>query len=237
VGVVQQLRPPAAEPGDEVERVNVVRLVEYLGPISPELALVDPELAARARALLPDTPGIRVPRRERDEPIPPRVVEVQVPAVPARSRWRFATVAAMAAAASAAFGLGVSAAASGDHEASARLVPTTQPTTQPRPPAAQQGTPSKPRSTGTAVPAAPAAPRFVWAPQADAARYHFALYQGQRLIFEKDVSAAALELPRAWTVRGRVHSLGNRSYRWVVSPYVGSGNRLGPAIVSATYTG
>jgi hypothetical protein len=77
----------------------------------------------------------------------------------------------------------------------------------------------------------------VWAAQKGVDRYRFSLYQGNRLIFEKDVTSAALELPRAWTFRGRFYDLESARYRWVVAPYVGSGKRLGPAIVSAIYTG
>jgi hypothetical protein len=253
VGVVQQLRPYVADSGDEAEGVNVVRLVEYLGPISPELALVDPELAARARALLPDRPGIRVPRRERDEPIPLRVAEVQVlaPAPVTRRRWRVTTVVAVAMAASAGFGFGVSAAASGEPEASAPSVPTT--TSRP-PVAPAQDVPAKdvpapgadapvevvpnpkPPTKSPAGPAARVAPRFVWAPQADVTRYRFALYRGEQLIFQKDVTSPALEVPRTWTFRGRFYDLDPGRYRWVVWPYV-SGKRLGPAIVSASYSG
>ena len=40
-----------------------------LEPLSPELALVDPDLAARARAALPDAPYRRPPRRP--APTPP----------------------------------------------------------------------------------------------------------------------------------------------------------------------
>jgi hypothetical protein len=228
-GAVHHLRP-AAEPGDEGDRVNVVRLVEYLGPISPELALVDPVLAARARALLPDTPGIRVPRSERDEPIP---LPIAAPLPPASRSWRAATVLALVAAALAAFGFGVSAAASGDGETSASVDGTV--TT--RPPVEGEQTPSGPTSTSPATPAPAAAPRFVWAPQDGVDRYRFSLYRGQQLVFEKDVTTAAFELPRAWTFRGRFHELTSGGYRWVVSPYVGAGNRVGPAIVSASYTG
>ena len=77
------------------ERRNVVRLVDLMGPISPELALVDPQLAAHARALLPEplmAPPLRsleplpdLPATEPPEALLPAVA-VPVPVAPARTR-------------------------------------------------------------------------------------------------------------------------------------------------------
>jgi hypothetical protein len=62
---------------------DVQRLAD-LGPISPELALIDPKLAERARRLLPD-PRER-PRLPR--PLPKAVVAAQPVAPPRKPRWR-----------------------------------------------------------------------------------------------------------------------------------------------------
>ena len=49
-------------------------------PISPELALVDPDLAARARAALPDPGSFRTPTFQSVEPSPRPSVAEQAPA-------------------------------------------------------------------------------------------------------------------------------------------------------------
>ena len=54
MAAVEPFRPTSLEEQGDTGRDTLVRLVDALGPISPELALVDPGLAARARALLPD---------------------------------------------------------------------------------------------------------------------------------------------------------------------------------------
>jgi hypothetical protein len=60
-----------------------------LGPISPELALVDPELAARLRALLPDPGDCLAPRPRAAAPASlPAAVQEAAPPVRPRPRWR-----------------------------------------------------------------------------------------------------------------------------------------------------
>ena len=65
-------------------------------PVSPELVLVDPELAPRARAALPERPWwepvpVRPRRPEPVEPPRPKLVAVEPPAPPERRRRRALT--------------------------------------------------------------------------------------------------------------------------------------------------
>jgi hypothetical protein len=232
MAVVRQLRPAAAEPSGDPDRVNVVRLVEFLGPVSPELVLVDPELAARARALLPDTPGPRLPHRERDQPIPltlaPRPAARRFP-------WRVATVSALATVAVAFFGLGwaTAVATSESDPAFASRPPVAAPAV-PAPDPTSPATATTPRAGSTTKPA-PTAPRFVWPVEPNADGYRLALFRGNRRVFERDVTEPALQLPSTWTFKGRLESLTQGTYRWAVWPYFGPEKRLGPAIVSAQY--
>lgn len=91
MSAVEPLRLPDLDAGADTSRNTVLRLVDALGPISPELALVDPVLAARARALLAVPGEGESPRHPRLEL---RVVpqQVELPAAraalePAAVRW------------------------------------------------------------------------------------------------------------------------------------------------------
>ena len=250
MAVVHQLRPAATEPSDDRYRVNVVRLAEFLGPISPELVLVDPELAPRARALLPELPWNWQPGPRPDaEPVTLRVAP---PPVVRKLPWRAATVFAVAAVVSVFFGLGLSTAAPGSGEqvaletrppvaaparpaaprASARPAP--RPAEEPKPaPAAKP----KPKPKPPTSKSAPTPPRFVWPAHPGARSYRLALFRDGRQVFERDVTEAALQLPSTWTFRGRFETLTHGTYRWVVWTLAGkkANQTQGPAIVSARY--
>jgi hypothetical protein len=238
------LRLVGAEAPDEPKRSKVVRLVEVLGPISPELVLVDPELAPKARALLPELPWNWQPSaRAAGEPISLRIVEVSVPA--ASSRWRLATVSAVAAAAAAAFGFGVSVAAPDRSEATAvksrppvatPVAPPAKAALEPAPVTAAP-TPKPKLSPPRAKRPVPAPPRFVWPAVGGAKGYRIALYRGGRQVFEKDVASTGFQLPQGWTYQRRFYGLEKGTYRWVVWPLIGRKPNIsqGPAIVSARY--
>jgi hypothetical protein len=242
MAVVRQIRPAVAEPVEDPERANVVRLVEFLGPISPELVLVDPELAPRARAILPELPWNWQPQlRDGDAPI---ALPVAVSPVAKRFPWRRAVVvAALGAVTVVFFGLGWLAAISaggGEAVVAPRPPAITGPAAS-TPTASPTATvaPARPKPKSPAGPAGPAAaPRFVWPVAKDAAGYRVAIFRRGVRIFERDVVKAALQVPSTWTYRGRFQSLTSGAYRWVVWPLLRKGGvvRTGPPLVSASYS-
>jgi len=233
--LVQPLRPARSTRRAEPDRANGVVLFEFLGPVSPELALVDPELAERASALLPDAPGIRIARRQ--ETI--ELIPLSVPAIPARKRLRPAlAIASILLGAALVAGIGSAVALSVlDREPAAQsgapvakpTMPSTQASPAPQPPTAPSN-----RSESNVV----ELPRFVWPAEPGADGYRVAIYRAGGQIYEVDVTAASFELSRSWTYGGRFYTLSRGTYRWVVWPMFKSGStmRLGPAIVSARYT-
>ena len=102
--VVEPLGSYDTETYSDGSQVEVVRLVDLLGPVSPELVLVDPQLAAHARALLPDVSFTRPSQRRERAP------SASSPASPTPSGrtipWRLVgACAVVAAAASTGFGV------------------------------------------------------------------------------------------------------------------------------------
>ena len=231
--LVQPLRPYRSVRRAERDRVPGVVLFEFIDPVSPELALVDPELAKRASALLPDTPGIRIAgRRETVELLP-----FSIPALAARRKVRPALVGATALVALAVAGVVWSIAPAALHR---------EPVVQFRAPAAAPTVPPTPASSPTQSPTAPTPrsgspvaqpPRFVWPAASGALGYRVALYRAGVQIFERDVSSTALEFPASWTYGGQLQSLTRGTYQWIVWPLIAlDPAQAGKPIVSARYT-
>lgn len=173
--------------------------VGALHPVSPELVLVDPELARTARALLPEpvpqaaapvrpAPIQAIPRGRRRERRPALVGLFAIAALLsllARGEPRPAAVAGIARVAA-------------DPDAQART--------------------SQVAASAVTAAAASSGQTFVWVAQPDTSAYEFQLFRGAERIYRARVTAPRLALPGRWRHAGRAYALDPARYRWYVWP-------------------
>lgn len=235
-------------------------------PVSPELALVDPELARRERARIEagESTGATTPlHRDEAEPslrerliaagadpqgLVPATLAADREDLPTRVRqggrprrsWGWQVPAGIAVvgliAVSVAFLLGQDV---GTTE--------TQPTVAPRPAEDTNRPAASPTETAARPPASkrprrPAPPTpttrtFVWPPVAAATFYRVEFFTRGRKVFEASPTKPRLTLPARWRYRGRAFRLSRGTYRWRVRPAFGrSSPRLGAPITRSTWT-
>jgi hypothetical protein len=198
-----------------------------LEPISPELALVDPDLARSARALLPDFPRAEPARSARDAvsgasgsdpslPIPARAGHGddtahrrRIPAVTVAGWIVFALLLTLVARHEA---------QPGSREPRRVVAPPTVTVPVPVPPAKDPDPASATTAPATPSPASEDGQTFVWPARRDAAAYEFQLFRREQRIFRARRTVPRLDLPLRWRQNGRLYELTPGEYRWYVWP-------------------
>jgi hypothetical protein len=198
--------------------------------VSPELVLVDPDLARVAIMALPDRFEPRVVPRAAFAP----TAMVELSAAPAplaspRSRWRPGSRAVLALAGAMTVVVLLLADVRvevGRKEAAAEpaTTTTTAPPTLPfgtganqssasqRPPAPRAATKRHTRTNA----AQPQARRLAWAPVPGVDGYRVELFRGPHRIFARDTTRPDVTVPGTWTFEHARESLGPGEYRWIV---------------------
>ena len=200
---------------------------------SPELALVDPHLNARARARLPDAVPLEV-FAARAQPARGPALVFERPRVATRdmpvrtvARWgrriRWTAVCAVVTVLVLLLvdlPMGTGDRATGDGS------PVSPPSF---------GTPASPAGPAKQVhrPPAPKERRFAWAASPRASGYHVEFFRGGRRVFARDTANPEVVVPARWTYQGSMRSFHAGEYRWYVWPIV-AGLRQSRAAVQAT---
>lgn len=229
-------------------------------PVSPELVLVDPVLAERVQARLPQPDDTlarvdslvqasrRVALAQRSTEIPRRPDRQLVEPTRRIARRRQGRSAALAGGVAAgtlviALMLGVRVDLAGNPAGadttvldkppilSAPAAPSSPPKVPPKPQPKPKPVPSRPAKSAIT----PEPQRFAWAPDPDASGYHVELFRDSSRVFDADTKRPALTIPAHWRFGGRSRSLEPGDYRWYVWP-VFAGQRAARAIVQAKLT-
>jgi hypothetical protein len=226
--------------------------------VSPELALVDPLLAAEERARLPERPpSPLVPTEVEALPGDRRGLQTlalaalaaheldAVASKPIRHTWpRLAALTVVTVMALLLLDVRVDVGRTPAVAESSFIVP---PAADPSPGQAtknSQNPPGTKPSPGAPPVAAkrqdpieqtkkPVSRRFAWAPVARADSYRVELFRGDARVFVATSNSAQLTVPARWRLDGRRRTLTPGVYRWYVWP-ITSGRRAPNAVVQAT---
>jgi hypothetical protein len=203
--------------------------------LSPELALVDPELGRVARALLADVLEAPLVRPAGSAPIgapffgrPSRRSPVR--AGPHHSRRLLVGVAAATMVALLLFDVRVDVRERPAAADSSTLAPSVgSAAADPSVPVAAP----QPRRSSARKPFHFTDRRFAWSPVSGASGYHVEFFRGSTRVFANDTTSPLVTVPAKWSLDGGKHSLRPGVYRWYVWPIV-EGRRQPHAVVQAS---
>jgi hypothetical protein len=189
--------------------------------VSPELALVDPEL--RERLALRDTAPEDAPQA------PTGSADAAPPRTQGRRQRRIllAVTAAVLVAVGVAF-----AAIRADRHANGPAS-----SSAPASRSTDLGVSAAPRSEGAKSADNSSGRDFAWAPARGAVRYQVEIVRNGRVVYSAAARAAHIHLPQRWKSNGRTMTLAPGKYHWYVWPLTRKGQRIirGSAIVATTF--
>ena len=195
--------------------------------ISPELALVDPELARRARASLGHH---ELPWHRAGLPAESRVTAAAVPAEqhdagqrhaepdPFRPRRNRCLVPSLLSGLLGALIVALAISFKSTPGYYMPPVPSTDSGATIQPPAV-----TTPTTTGATAPSGGI--RISWKPAREAVGYEVALSRGSRTLYRAYSLQTSLEIPARWSFRGREYVLAPGVYKWLVWPVRAAGAR------------